>query len=128
MSQNCTATPRAPRSEPCPDCCYQPKVDILEKDEELLLLADLPGASPDSITVDYDNGELAIEAKVEPRQQAETRYLVRQYGVGNYRRTFRVSEVVDTDRISASFTDGVLRVQLPKVQAAKARRIAIHAN
>ncbi len=130
MSQSCcTANPRAHGSESDqPKCYYEPKVDILERDEEIVLLADLPGASPDSVAVDYSDGELTIEAKVEARQEPGTQYLVRQYGVGDYRRTFRVGEAVDTAQISAKFTDGVLAVHLPKVQSAKPRRITVHAN
>ena len=110
------------------ECHYRPNVDIYEQNDEIVILADLPGAMPDSIEVDFEDGELSIKAHVESRQEAETQFLVREYGTGDYRRKFRVSEVVDAERINASYTDGVLTVHLPKVQAAKPRRVTINPN
>ena len=110
------------------ECHYQPNVDIFEQADEIVILADLPGTMPDSIELDYEDGELSIKAPVEPRQGADTKFLVREYGIGDYQRTFRVSEVVDAERISASYTDGVLTVHLPKVQASKPRRVDISSN
>jgi len=103
-------------------------VDIYEQADELVILADLPGASPDSIEIDYEENELSLKARVDPRQEADTDFLVREYGVGDYHRRFRIGEAVDTERITASYTDGVLTVHLPKVQAAKPRRVAVHSG
>ncbi len=59
------------------------------------------------------------------RQSEQTRYLLREYGVGDFYRTFRVGEQVDASRIAAEFVDGVLTLHLPKVDAAKPRKIAV---
>ena len=126
MSQTCT--PHSTSREPQCECHYRPNVDIFERADEIVILADLPGASSESIEVDFEEGELSIKAHVEPRQGADTRFLVREYGTGDYQRKFRVSEVVDAERISASFTNGVLSVRLPKVEAPKPRRVAINPN
>ncbi len=48
-------------------CCYRPDVDILEQDDELLVLADVPGASSDAIDVNFEDGMLEIRAAVAPR-------------------------------------------------------------
>jgi HSP20 family protein len=120
--QNCE-----PEVRKC-ECHYQPNVDILEQADEIVLLADLPGASPDTIELDFEDGELSIKAHVERRQDASTKFLVREYGTGDYHRKFRVSDVIDAEQIKASYTDGVLAVHLPKTQAAKPRRVAINAN
>lgn len=105
--------------------CYRPNVDILERAEELVVLADIPGASADDVDVNFEDGTLSIYARVEPRQPAETEYLVREYGVGDYYRTFRVSEAIDASKIAAEFADGVLTLHLPKAEAAKPRKIAV---
>ena len=129
MSSNCDVNPKACQAESkhC-ECYYQPDVDIYEQEDSIVLFADLPGAAPETIEVDYHDGELSIQAEVKPRQETNTAFLRREYGIGNYRRAFRITEPVDTEQISAEFTNGVLTVQLPKVQAAKPRRIAVSSN
>jgi len=129
MNHSCATNRRnaASANRRC-ECDYRPNVDIYEQADGVVILADLPGASPDGIELDYEDGELSIKAPVEARQGADTQYLVREYGTGDYRHKFRISEVVDAEGISASYTEGVLRVHLPKVQAAKPRRVAINPN
>lgn len=107
---------------------YQPNVDILEKEDELLLLADMPGAKPGEIDIRFEEGELTIHAPVAERQGAETNYLLAEYGVGDFYRTFRVSEQIDASKIQAEYSEGVLRLRLPKVEAAKPRKIEVVAQ
>jgi HSP20 family molecular chaperone IbpA len=108
--------------------CYRPNVDILEKADELVVLADLPGATGDSIDVDFEDGTLTIYAKVEPRQDPDREFLAREYGVGDFHRTFHVSETVDASKITAEYADGVLTLHLPKAESAKPRKIAVKTN
>jgi HSP20 family molecular chaperone IbpA len=107
-------------------CCYRPNVDILEEKDELLVLADVPGARNDSIDVKFEDGMLEISAAVAPRRDDGQEYLVQEYGIGDYYRTFQVSEAIDAARISAQYADGVLTLHLPKVEAAKPRKIAVN--
>jgi HSP20 family protein len=104
---------------------YRPSVDILERADELVVLADVPGASGEDIDVDFEDGSLTIHAKVNPRQEAETEYLVREYGVGDYYRTFHVSEAIDATKITAECADGVLTLHLPKAESTKPRKIDV---
>lgn len=108
--------------------CYRPNVDILELPEELLVLADLPGVRPEDVDINYEDRQLTITGRVVPRQQDGTRYLLREYGIGEFTRTFRVSEQIDGSRISAECRDGVLTLHLPKVEAAKPRQISVQAK
>ena len=105
--------------------CYRPNVDIVEQDDALLVHADIPGASGDSINIDFRDGTLTIHAKVLPRQKDDVQFLVREYGVGDYYRTFQVSEVIDASKISAEYADGVLTLHLPKGEAARPRKISV---
>lgn len=107
---------------------YRPNVDILERRDELLLLADMPGAAPGEIDVRFEGGELAILGLVSPRDESSANYLLGEYGVGDFYRTFRVSENIDASKIHAEYSDGVLRVHLPKVEAVKPRKIAVKTN
>ncbi|MBP7937088.1 MAG: Hsp20/alpha crystallin family protein [Phycisphaerae bacterium] len=104
---------------------YRPNVDIIENKEELLVVADMPGVNSNSIDVKFENGSLEIHGRVPVRQTPETRYLLREYGVGDFYRSFQVSEAIDASRITAEYADGVLTLHLPKVEAVKPRKIAI---
>jgi HSP20 family protein len=103
-------------------------VDILEKQDELLLLIDLPGARPDGIDIRFENGTLTVHARVEPRQAERRAWLLREYGVGDFHRSFDVSEQVDAAAISAEVADGVLTLHLPKTPASQPRRIEVKAG
>ena len=87
---------------------YRPNVDILEQADELVVLADVPGASGDAIDIHFEDGNLTIHARVKPRQDDKTEYLRREFGVGDFYRTFRISEAVDAGKITADYADGVL--------------------
>ena len=104
---------------------YRPNVDIVEQADELTVYADMPGATSDGIDINFENGTLTIHGKVKPRQSDETDYLLHEYGIGDFYRTFQVSETIDSERITADYADGVLVLHLPKVEAVKPRKIAV---
>jgi HSP20 family protein len=105
---------------------FVPPVDIVEREDELLLLADMPGVRPDEVDIDYGNGLLTIHGKVGPRQDpAQTNYLLEEYAVGDFHRRFEIGESVDAARIAAELRDGVLTVRLPKVQEILPRKITV---
>src|SRR4030042_2638963 len=93
---------------------YRPQVDILEQADGLLVLADVPGARGDQIDVKFEDGNLSIHARLEPRPPKDQEYLRQEYGVGDYYRTFQVSEAVAAQKITADYCDGVLALPLPK--------------
>jgi HSP20 family protein len=118
--QNCATGETVQRQD------YVATVDVLETAQDYLLTTDVPGAASDHIDVQYEDGELRIHAPVAPRQKPEQRYLLQEYGVGDYRRSFRVGTDVDATKIEARYTDGVLTVKLPKAEASKPRRVAVN--
>jgi len=103
---------------------FTPRVDILELAEELVLLVDLPGVKSDSVTLDFERGELTVRARREPTDRPG-RALVEEFEAGDYHRAFLISQEVAVDRIAAELKDGVLTVHLPKAAAALPRRIAV---
>ena len=104
---------------------YVPNVDIIENQEELHLLADVPGATAEDIDIRLNQGELSIHARIPNRQSDQTRFLAAEYGVGDYFRTFAVGEDIDNQAISATVNGGVLTLRLPKIERAKPRKIAV---
>jgi HSP20 family molecular chaperone IbpA len=103
---------------------FKPRVDIVETDAELLLYADLPGALPYDIDLNFEQGELTLRAKVKPRSTKD-RDVFSEYEVGDFYRAFQVSELIDSSKIDAEFKNGVLTVHLPKQQAAQPQRVPI---
>lgn len=107
---------------------FRPNVDILEQGDELTLFADMPGVRPGDIDVNFENGTLTIYGRVPQRQGEETTYLRAEYGIGDFYREFQVSETIDANRISAECRHGVLTVHLPKVDAARPRKIEVRSS
>jgi HSP20 family protein len=105
---------------------FEPRVDIAEVDDQLLLYVDLPGVKPEDVDVRFENRELQIRGKVTP-PATKPRYLLNEYGVGDFYRAFSITDDVDAQKISAALKDGVLTVHLPKAEALKQRRITVNA-
>lgn len=112
----------------CGGRCYQPNVDIVESPAELTLYADMPGVRGDGVDVNFENGTLTLVGKVGPRQKDDTNFLLREYGLGDFHRTFQVGEAIDAEKITAELVDGVLTLHLPKAEAARPRKIAVKTN
>ena len=109
-----------------PDTVRVPKVDILETPAELLIILDVPGAGQGDVAVEFDKGQLSIRAKVAGGSNAgDDGYLLREYRADGYRRSFRLGDEIDPQRISAELDCGILTVRLPKVEATKPRKIAV---
>jgi HSP20 family molecular chaperone IbpA len=103
---------------------YIPRFDICETEDALMLCGDLPGVEPDSLDIRFENRELVIHGKVQPRN-GRAQYLYQEYGVGDYHRSFTISEGIDSSKIAASMRDGVLTIHLPKTDQVKPRRIKV---
>lgn len=106
---------------------YRPDVDACDRGSELVLMADMPGAKADSIDVTFDDGVLTLHARVPPRESAG-RLLRREYGVGSYRRSFRLGDGFDASRIAAEYRHGVLTVRVPRLAAVLPRKVAVRAG
>ena len=107
---------------------YTPDVDILEKEDSIVVFADMPGADEKSVDITLEKDVLSIYARVEPELPEKHQLLHAEYGVGDYQRSFTISDEIDRDRIEARVKNGVLKLVLPKAQAALTRKIAIQAG
>jgi HSP20 family protein len=105
---------------------FEPRVDIAEVDDDMLLYVDLPGVKSEDVDVRFENRELQIRGKATPAA-TEPHFLLKEYGVGDYYRAFSVTDDVDAEKIRADLNDGVLTVHLPKAEALKQRRIKVNA-
>ncbi len=107
---------------------YTPAVDILERKDDIVVTADMPGVDEKTVDITLEKNVLTIYGMVEPQFPEGQRLALSEYGVGDYQRAFTLSEEVDRDRINASVRNGVLRLVLPKAAAAKARKIEVIAE
>ncbi len=103
---------------------YVPAVDIVENADELTIFAEMPGVDGKAIDIQFENGLLTIRGSVF-RREAPHRLLIQEYGVGDYERSFQVSDAIDSDRITAEYAHGVLTVHLRKADAVRPKRIPI---
>jgi len=103
---------------------YTPQVDIVEDPDAITVYADLPGVSREDLTIDVREGVLSLTAPVLPLQ-SHWEPLYREYQVGGYERRFSLSDRIDTEKINANLTNGVLTLTLPKAEAQKPRKIRV---
>jgi len=115
---------RAAVMEPRTNVWFTPRFDLYEDENEYLLLGDLPGVDPNDLELTYENQEMSIYGRVTPRY-SRGRCFAEEYGVGDFRRTFTIGEMVDQSGIAAELKEGVLTVHLPKRPEAKPRKITV---
>ena len=105
-----------------------PRVDVLEDDAGLTLLADLPGVPKDKLELKVEGDTLLIEGEVTTSMPPQLQSVYAEVRVPRYRRAFTLSRELDTARIEAAMKDGVLTLRVPKQEHAKPRRIAVTAG
>lgn len=106
---------------------FVPAVDIFETEKEITVLADMPGVKTDDLNIDLRENILTLEGHVTPFEAAEEEDVLVEFEVGTYWRQFTISEVIDQAKIEANLKDGVLRLNLPKIEKAKPRKITVKA-
>ncbi len=100
-----------------------PAVDIYENEDEILLHADMPGVVKEDISLDIDNGTLSISGV--RRLETEGAASYEEFSDAEYVRSFSVPQTIDVEKVEADLKNGVLRLHLPKSEAAKPRQIEI---
>ncbi len=107
---------------------YVPRVDIYAADDNFYLLADMPGVSQDGVDITLEKNQLTIRGRVENQDVDGYEPSYAEYRVGDYERTFVLSDTVDRDQIEAVLKNGVLRVSLTKSEIAKVRKIEVQSE
>ncbi len=120
---------RADPPEDSVDCrhAYTPPIDIHEGPEGLTLVADLPGANERNLRIQLEEHVLSLDVRIDAAPPEDARLIHEECRLGDYHRSFILSEEVDRDRITADLKNGVLRLFLPKAERVQARRIEIKA-
>lgn len=105
---------------------WVPPVDVAETQEKILVRAEVPGLTQGDIQIEFENGTLTLkgERKLDKTVEGLTYHRVeRTYGAFN--RSFTLPRTVDPEKISASYRDGVLEIEVPKKEEAKPKQIKI---
>lgn len=110
------------------DLVFTPIVDIFENQQELTVLADMPGVAPADLVIDLNDKVLTMVGDVAPPEEKDEVDVTREYRTGRYYRQFTISDSIDQSKIEAVLNDGVLRLTLPKAEAAKPRQITVKAG
>ena len=105
-----------------------PRVDVLEDQTGITLLADLPGVSKEQLELKVDGDTLLIEGTVGALTQEGLEPTYAEVRLPLYRRSFTLSRELDTSRIEANLKNGVLNLRIPKQQHAQPRRIQVQVN
>lgn len=106
---------------------FLPRVDIHETDQELVLIAEVPGVDPEGIDLRFERGELVLYAKVKDLPHAGNPLLT-EFEVGDYHRVFRVHESIDASKIEAELKNGLLIIHLPKEEQHRPKQVTVKVN
>jgi len=106
---------------------WTPAVDIYEKNDTVVVKAELPGVERDQISVEVKDGILTLrgERKFERDVKEESYHRVER-SYGTFLRSFSLPVSVDQEQVKATFRDGVLEVELPKKEQAKPKQIQVN--
>jgi HSP20 family protein len=118
--------PTTPAKANGPRPTQSPPVDVYENPDELLLVADMPGVTPDDVAIHLDQDELTIESH--RKAALDGKVIGSEVVLLDYRRSFTVPHGLDADKIRAEFSNGVLSLHLPKSPAIKPRQIQVRAG
>jgi HSP20 family protein len=111
-----------------PGPVYTPATDIFENEGSITVLADMPGVRAENLDIDLRENVLTLIGRVSPPEGGGESWVLREYGAGTFVRQFALSEAIDQARIDAQLTDGVLRLELPKVEKARPRQITVRTS
>ena len=103
-----------------------PVVDIFETENDFILIANLPGVERSNIQVKLDDKSLIIFGKIAFEEEVNRKYILNEKEIGNYFRSFKISESINKEKINARYDNGQLVLTLPKHDKVKPRKIDIN--
>lgn len=105
---------------------WQPRMDLVEKDDAYRIHLDMPGMSKEDLNINYKNNQLIISGeRSSDRTEEDEEYVRVERSFGHFRRSFTLPRTVNEAEISASYENGVLTIHVPKKEEVKPRQIEI---
>jgi len=108
--------------------CFVPRADIYEAGDKIFIALDMPGIHENAIEITLEKDILNIKGYTQIEELEDYTLAFSEYEAGDYERSFRISDSIDRNKIEAVYKDGVLRLTLPKVEEAKARKIEVRVD
>ncbi len=105
--------------------CFVPRSDIYETENAVVVTMDLPGVEQNSIDITIEKNILTVNGYTAVESPEGYTLIFAEYEVGDFERSFRLSEEIDREKIDATIKDGVLILTLPKLDAAKSRKVKV---
>ena len=108
---------------------FDPVIDVKENEKNFVIHAELPGLNKDDFKLTVEDNSLTLEGekKVEKEEKSENAYRSdRSYGA--FKRVFRLTDSVDSKKIAADYTNGILSITVPKTEKAKPKQIEVKIN
>ena len=102
-----------------------PLVNIYETDDEFILYANMPGVERNKVKVKIDGNSLIMFGQIDYYNKIDKKYILNEVEIGNYFRTFKISDTVDKSNVEAKYDNGQLLVKLPKIEKVRPRTIDI---
>ena len=103
-----------------------PKVNVTEKDEAFYLEAETPGFTEKDVSVEFHNGILTLKGQQEKNSEVEKNdYSIQEFSRQSFERSFRLSDQIDPEMVSAKLDQGVLKITLPKKEQVKPKKIEV---
>jgi len=121
--------PRFPESQGLFDRRVSPAIDVVEHADRFTVECDLPGIDQKDIDISIASGVLTIRGEKKTEKKSEkTKVYKKETWEGSFQRTVSLPSGVDGDKVEATFTDGVLKITLPKREEAKTKKIELKAK
>ena len=118
-------TPMADDEEPT-STVWSPRMDLMETNDHYRMRVDLPGISKENVSITVEDNRLTIRGERKDESRTEKENVVRmERTFGTFYRSLRLPKAVNEEKIKASFTDGVLSVEIPKTEKSKPKQIKI---
>lgn len=109
-----------------PFATRMPKTDILDREKDIVVRAELPGVAKDDVEVTLTDQSVTIRAQTKHEEkEAEGEYVRREMSYGEYQRTLELPEIVDDEKAKATFKDGVLELTIPKLERSPRRTVRV---
>lgn len=108
------------------DSIWSPRADIIEEKENYTLQIDLPGIEPDQVKISFKDDKLSISGERKAEEKTEEKNFHRiERSYGKFFRAFELPEMIQAEKISANFKNGLLLVTIPKIEEVKPKEIEI---
>jgi HSP20 family protein len=105
---------------------WNPKVDIVEESDQIVMTAELPGVEKDNIAVDVNGRVLTVKGERSSDDEVKKdNYYRRERSYGKFERSFTLPDETDSEKITAAYKDGVLTLNIPKPVSRQMKQITV---